>query len=229
MDFHDAAKESIGGACEEMALRFQDLVWADNEIKRGYIAGNSDLCEFVQSVSSLDPATGEYLVPNFKQSDVFTSNKMKELYKKPKSVNEYISTHCFKSAYTFQIKAVCWKVTAVEEIKSGRNPDDFIGESHPSCPFNCQRPQQLLSLFALSEFMPCPVKDIMSKKQTSEYLPYSLAKYRIDNGESNAGDKYVPSLSVVEAKSKWTVSPVSTKGTLFLYGCINLHTQPTCH
>ena len=54
VDFHDAAMESIGGACEEMALRFQNLVRADNEIKRGYIAGNFELCEFVQSLSSID-------------------------------------------------------------------------------------------------------------------------------------------------------------------------------
>ena len=224
VDFNDAAMESVGNACEEMALRFQNLVWADNDIKRGHIANNSELCEFVQILSSIDPATGEYSVPNYKKSDVFTSNKMKELLKKPKSINEYISTHCFKSAYTFQIKAVCWKLTAIEKIKSGRNPDSFIGESHPSCPFNCRRPQQLLSLFALSEFMPCPDRDLTNKKGSSEYLPYALAKSRINNGETNACDRYVPSLSVVEAKNKWAVSPVNTKGKLLPNSNSNPHT-----
>ena len=214
VDFNDAAMESVGNACEEMALRFQNLVWADNDIKRGYIANNSKLCEFVQILSSIDPATGEDSVPNCKKSDVFTSNKMKELFKKPKSINEYISTHCFKSAYTFQIKVVCWKLIAIEEIKSGRNPDSFISESHPSCPFNCRRPKQLLSLFVLSEFMPCPDRDLTNKEGSSEYLPYALAKSRINNGETNAGDRYVPSLSVVESKNKWAVSPINTKGKL---------------
>lgn len=43
VDFHDAAMQSIGDACEEMALRFENWVWADNEIKRGYIANDTEL------------------------------------------------------------------------------------------------------------------------------------------------------------------------------------------
>lgn len=215
VDFHDAAMESTGNACEEMTLRFLNLVWADEEIKRGYIANNTELKEFVRILSTIDPATGEHSLPNYKKSDVFTSNKMKELFKKPKSINEYISTHCLKSAYTFQIKAVCWKETALEEIKAGRNPDELVGEFHPTCPYNCKRPQQLLSLFALTEFMPCPDKDLSSKEENTDFLSYSVAKNRIVNGAVNTGDKYVPSLIAVDPKVKWIVPPVNTKGNLF--------------
>lgn len=214
IDFHEAAMQSIGGACEEMTLRFLNLVWSGNEIKRGYIADNSELCEFVQLLSSIDPATGEHSSTNHKKLDVLTSNSMKELFKKPKSINEYISTHCLKSSYTFQVKAVCWEQTALDETKSGRDPDSFVGDIHPRCPFNCRRPKQLLSLFALSEFMPCPDKDTTTKSDCCEYLSYALAKKRIHNGETSSGDKYVLSLSIVEAKIKWTVPPVNTKGDL---------------
>ena len=77
--------QSIGGACEEMTLRFLNLVWADKEIKRGYIAENSELCDFVQLLSSIDPATGEHSLTNYKKSDIFTSNSMKELFKNQKA------------------------------------------------------------------------------------------------------------------------------------------------
>ena len=182
VDLHDAAMQSVGEACEEMALRFHNLVWADNEIKRGYIANDSELREFVHSLSSIDPATGEFSSGNYKKSDVFTSNKMKELYKEPNSINDYISTHCHKSAYTFQIKAVCWKKTAQEEIDAKRNPDSFVGEVHPTCPFQCRRPQQPLSLFALSDFMPCPDKDISDKSGSSGFLSYTQAMSHVRSG-----------------------------------------------
>ena len=213
VDFHDAASQSVGDACEEIAMRFQNLVWADNEIKRGCIANNTELFDFVNKISSLDPAAGEYGSINYRKSDVFTSNKMKEFYKKPNSINDYILTHCFKSAYTFQIKAVCWKTTAMEELAAGRNPDSYVGDYHPACPFNCRRPRQLLSLFALNEFMPCPEKDVSGKNKTSDFLSYAEAVSNVRNGGANAGDTHVPSLSVLEPKLKWVVPPVNTKGT----------------
>ena len=195
-----------------MALRFDNLVWAENELKRGYIANETQLREFVDSLSTIDPAIGEYISGNYSKSDVFTSNKMKEMYKKLNSINDYISTHCHKSAYTIQIKAVCWKNTAIEKIAAKRNPDSFIGEVHPTCPFSCRRPQMLLSLFAMAEFMPCPDKDILNTSETSDYLSYTEAMSHIRNGKNNVGDKYVPSYCVVEPKMKWAVPPVNTKG-----------------
>ena len=43
-------------------------------------------------------------------------------------------------------------------------------------------------------------------------MPYNGAKALIDSGEPNAIDKYVPTLTVMEAKLKWIVSPLNTKG-----------------
>ena len=122
-----------------MSLRFDNLVWAENEIKRGYIANETELRQFLHTLSTIDPAIGEYASGNYKKSDVFTSNKMKEMHIKLNSINDYISTHCHKSAYTFQIEVVCWKKTAMEEIAAKRNPDSFIDEVHPTCPFSCKQ------------------------------------------------------------------------------------------
>ena len=67
------------------------IIWyAENELKRGYIANETQLREFVDSLSTIDPAIGEYTSGNYKKSDVFTSNKLKEMYK-----NRIVSTIIF--------------------------------------------------------------------------------------------------------------------------------------
>ena len=212
VDFLKAADISVGGACEEMTKRFLNLTWTDREIERGYIADNEEMKDFVQVLNYLDPAIGEFTQQTYLKSDVFSSAKMKEMFSKKNSMNDFIETHCFKSAYLFQVMAICWVKTANEEIEAGRNPDNFEGLVHSTCPFNCRRPTQPLSGFVLSSFMPCPDKDPLDKGINSPYISYQTAKERIKKGNKNSGDTFVPSLSSVEAKSKWAVPPVNTKG-----------------
>ena len=127
-------------------------------------------------------------------------------------MTEFLRTHCSSSAYMFEVKAVCWQILANEEIRAGRDPDLLEPTIHPTCPFGCRRPVQLLSKFATSNFLPRPNKSSNDASAEAPYLPYSEAKALIDRGEPNAMDKYVPTLTVMEAKVKWIVPPVNTKG-----------------
>jgi hypothetical protein len=212
VDFHNAAKKSIGGACEEMTKRFLNLTWTDRNIERGYIASDTELKEFVEILNSFDPSLGEYSTSNYSKSDVFSSSKMKDMYAKKDSMNDFIESHCLKSSYLFQVKATCWSKTAKDEIAAGRGPNCYPGIVHPTCPFNCRRPMQPLSEFALSAFMPCPDKDPQDKGLQAPYMTYQLAKERITQGHKNSGDSFVPSLMAIETKSKWAVPPVNMKG-----------------
>ena len=153
VDFLKAAEISVGGACEEITNRFLNLTWTDGEVERGYIADNEEMKDFVKVLTYLDPATGELTQQAYLKSDVFSSAKMREMFSKKNSMNDFIETHCFKSACLFQMMATCWVKTATEETKAGRNPDDFEGLVHPTCPFGCRRPTRLLSGFVLSSFM----------------------------------------------------------------------------
>ena len=127
MDFRNAATKSIGGACEEMTKRFLNLTWTDRNIERGYIASDTELKEFVEVLNSFDPSLGEYSSSNYSKSDVFSSNKMKEMYAKKDGMNDFKESHCLKSSYLFQVKAICWFTTAKEEIGAGRDPNCYPG------------------------------------------------------------------------------------------------------
>lgn len=212
VDFSTAAKKSIGGACEEIMRRFLNLTWTDRGIERGYIAEDIEMKDFVYLLHSFDPALGEFAQPNYTKSDIFSSTKIKEMYSKKNSMNDFIETHCFKSAYVFQVKAVCWMKTAKEEMESGRDPNIYPGDIHPTCPFGCLRPSQPLSQFSASTFMPCPDKDPSDVSVDPLFLSYQCSKEKIIQGKNNAGDKFVHSLSTVEVKSKWAVPPVNTRG-----------------
>ena len=211
VDFRNAATKSIGGACEEMTKRFLNLTWTDRNIERGYIASDTELKEFVEVLNSFDSSLGEYSSSNYSKSDVFSSNKMKEMYAKKDGMNDFIEIHCLKSSYLFQVKAICWFTTAKEEIGAGRDPNCYPGLVHPTCPFRCRRPVQPLSEFALSAF-PCPDKNPQDKGLQAPYMSYKLAKERVNQGHKNSGDSFVPSLMAIETKSKWDVPPVNTKG-----------------
>ena len=117
--------------------------------------------------------------------------------------------------YVFQVKAVCWMTTAKVEMEAGRNPNIFPGDIHPTCPFGCLKPYQPLSEFALTTFLPCPDKDISNKGADAPFLSYQCAKARIIQGKKNAGDTFVPSLTIAEVKSKWAVPPINTRGDYF--------------
>ena len=212
VDFLRAAQKSIGGACEDMMRRFLNLTWTDRSIKRGYIAEDIEMKDFVSILNSFDPALGEFALPNSLKSDVFSSGKIKDMYSKKNSMNDFIETHCFKSAYVFQVKAVCWMTTAKVEMEAGRDPNIYPGDIHPTCPFGCRRPSLPLSKFALTTFLPCPDKDISNKSADAPFLSYQCAKAKLIQGKKNAGDTFVPSLTIAEVKSKWAVPPVNTRG-----------------
>jgi hypothetical protein len=44
----------------------------------------------------------------------------------------------------FEVKAFCWQNLKKDETSAGRNPDAFEAIFHPTCPFGCRRPKQLL-------------------------------------------------------------------------------------
>ena len=194
VDFLKSAQISIGAACEEMTKRFLNLTWTDREIERGYIADEIELKDFVQVLNEFDPAIGEFTQQTYLKSDVFSSAKMKEIFKGKNSMNDFIESHCFKSAYLFQVKATCWLNTAKAEMEAGRNPDSYEGTIHPTCPFGCKRPIQPLSVFVQASFMPCPDKDPLDNSLDAPYLSYQAAKGRIQKGNKNSGDTFVPSL-----------------------------------
>ena len=171
--------------------------------------------DFVYLLNSFDSALGEFAQPNSLKSDVFSSSKIKEMYSKKDSMNDFIETHCFKSAYVFQVKAVCWMTTAKVEMEAGRDPNIYPGDTHPTCPFGCLRPYQPLSEFALTTYLPCPDKDICNKGADAPFLSYQCAKARIIQGKKNAGDTFVPSLTIAEVKSKCAVPPINTRGDYF--------------
>lgn len=202
VDFLIAAQKSVGGACEEITKCLLNLTWTDRNIERGYIADEYELKEFVEILNTFDPALGEFTNQNYLRPDVFTSVKIKAAYAKKDSMNDFMATHCFKSSYLFQVKAVCWANTAKEEMEKGRDPNDFVGHIHPTCPFGCHRPTQRLSEFVLTSFLPCPDKDPRDKSHDAQYLSYNDAKERLRLGNKNAGDTYVPSLITVESESK---------------------------
>ena len=127
-------------------------------------------------------------------------------------MNEFLRSHCSSSAYMFELKAVCWQILANEEIQAGRDPDLLVATFHPTCPFGCKRPAQSLLEFVNSNFLPRPNKSSNATSTEAPYLPYNEAKALIDRGEPNAMDKYVPTLTVMEAKVKWIVPPINTKG-----------------
>ena len=93
-----------------------NLTWTDRNIERGYIASDTELKEFVEVLNSFDPSLGEYSASNYSKSDVFSSSKMKDMYAKKDSMNDFIESHCLKSSYLFQVKATCWSKTAKDEI-----------------------------------------------------------------------------------------------------------------
>ena len=99
-------------------------------------------CKFVEILSTFDPALSEFIPSTYNKSDVFSSARCKEQFAKPKSMNEFLRTHCSSSAYIFEVKAVCWQILANEEIQAGRDPDKFEATYHPTCPFGCRRPAQ---------------------------------------------------------------------------------------
>lgn len=206
LDFHDAAMQSVGDACEEMTLRFDNLVWAENELKRGYIANGTQLREFVDSLSTIDPAIGEYTSGNYKKSDVFTSNKIKEMHKKTNSINDYIST-VIRLRTLFRLKQSVGKIQLLRKLQQkGTLTLSLVKYVHLVA-------EGLKCYFLMAEFMPCPDKDILNTSETSDYLSYTEAMSHIRNGKNNVGDKYVPSYCVVEPKMKWAAPPVNTKGT----------------
>jgi hypothetical protein len=212
MFFHHAASTSIGEACQEMRGRFLNQVWDGRSIQQGYIAAKDELLEFVKILAAFDPALGEYIESTYDKSDVFTSNRCKEQFAKANSMYEFLKTHCSSSAYMFDVKAVCWQNLAKDDISTGRNPDAFEAIFHPTCPFGCRRPKQLLPVFVKSKFMPRPNKSASDTSVDAPYLSYIEAKTIIDKGEPNAMDKFVPSLTIIEPKIKWAVSPLNTKG-----------------
>ena len=99
VDFLKSAQISVGAACEEMTERFLNLTWTDREIERGYIADDMELKDFVQVLNQFDPAIGEFIQQTYLKSDVFSSAKMKEIFKKKNSMIDFIESHCFKSIY----------------------------------------------------------------------------------------------------------------------------------
>jgi hypothetical protein len=56
--------------------------------------------------------------------------------------------------------------------------------------------------------MPRPNKSATDTSVDAPYLFFIDAKTLIDEGELNAMDKYVPSLTIIEPKIKWAVSPL---------------------
>lgn len=61
-----------------------------------------ELKDFVQILNKFDPAIGEFTQQIYVKSDVFSSAKMKDLFKKKNSMNDFIESHCSKSAYFFK-------------------------------------------------------------------------------------------------------------------------------
>ena len=237
--FNYAASNSIKEACNEMSSRFLNQVWDGKNIQEGYIADKDELLEFVQILSTFDPTLGklikstevkssvlnfinifstfktvlgEFIDSSYDKSDVFTSSRCKERFAKPQGMNEFLRTHCSSSAYMFEVKAVCWQILAKEELAAGRDPDLYASIIHPTCPFGCRRPTQLLSKFAALHFIPRPVKSPNDTGVEAPYLSYEDAKLLLDKGEPNAMDNYVPSLTILEPKVKWVVPPVNSKG-----------------
>jgi hypothetical protein len=210
--FHHAASTSVGVACREMTGRFLNQVWDERNIQEGYIAASEELYDFVKILTTFDPSLDEFIECSYNKSDVFTSSRCKEQFARPNSMNTFLKTHCSSSAYMFEVKAVCWQNLAKDEIAAGKNPDNYESIIHPTCPFGCRRPKQLLSIFVNSKFMPRPNKSASDTSVEAPFLSYGDAKALIDKGEPNAMDKYVPSLTIIEPKVKWIVSPVNTKG-----------------
>ena len=54
--FHHAASSSIGVACNEMSKRFKNQVWDKSNIQEGYIAHDRELFDFVDILTTFDPA-----------------------------------------------------------------------------------------------------------------------------------------------------------------------------
>lgn len=215
----DAALASIGKVCEDISRRIDNQLWNGEPIGRGCIADDDMMREFVNRICKLDPSLGEHLVGKSKDSDVFSSKLMKEKFANKDGINDFLKTHCELCEYSFQVMAVCWKKWALNEIAAGRNPDLHIGEEHPTCPFNCKRPTQPLSKFALRNFMACPDKADSDNGETAPYLSYAEAQSLVDNGRANAGNKFIPTVLMknIAGKEKWTIAPVNTKGVILFF------------
>ena len=87
----------------------------------------------------------------------------------------------------------------------------FQIEGQLICQFRYLRPSQPLSEFSQITFLPCPDKDPLDKSSDAPFLSIQCAKARIIQGKKNAGDTFVPGLTISKVKSKWAVLPVNTK------------------
>ena len=143
---------------------------------------------------------------------MFTLSRAKTQFAQQNSMNDFLKTHCTASAYIFEVRATCWQAFAKEEASEGRDPDQCNLTVHPTCPFGCRRPTQLLSQFAKVNYFPRPTKLSSNIDNDAPFLTYKDAKRLIDKGEKNAMDKYVPSMTVIVPKIKWKIAPVNTEG-----------------
>jgi hypothetical protein len=203
---------SIGDVCEGLTKRFVNQVWDEKNIQRGCIATDEDLKSFVNTLRKIDPGVGEFLENAWDKPDVFSSKLIKEQFAKKDGIHDFLATHSRSYAYSFSVKATCWHETAKVEIASGRDPDKLLGDTHPTCPYQCRRPKMSLTKFAARNFMASPDKDDSDTSDRAPFLPYSKAQTAVNGGKANAGNKYVPTLTKGQVKEKWVIPPLNTKG-----------------